>query len=537
MEIRRWSPFIFFLLSAIVLCGTGCDDPEPNNDADVDGDADTDVDVDADSDADTDADTDADGDSDGDADGDSDGDADADADGGGDTDGDGLPDSVEDANGNGIVDEGESDFTDPDTDNDGIEDGDESGDTDQDGVPDVLESNTFDGDGDGTADAMDDDNTDGKCANPPRLLDDYVVEQNTSLIVACSPYVIQGTLLVTQGATLTIEPGVEINVRRRGWITLGEGEHAGQLVALGTTDNRITVSSEEVPNAPGDWGGLLMENTSQVQMAFVSMSHAGLTGLNGEEQRGSVVIRGGSNISIVDSDMGDCLGYGVFAVPVVDPQGGLLAAFERNIISECERSVAINVDRYGEIGDGNDVDQPIRLHGTGVSRDATWSPVGAALELAENTIRIDPGVHLQIGAGMDFIVRAETLIEVDGQLTIAGQADSPVTFTPEEIEGTPATWQGIFLDLDSDNSSLSNVTVRGAGEPNWHVTQGAAVTARGIPVTINGLTIENTEGYGLYYESESSCESHSFGVTVTPESTCDVYCYDSIEGAGACLTQ
>jgi hypothetical protein len=42
-----------------------------------------------------------------------------------DTDGDGLPDGVEDANGNGVVDDGETDPTNPDSDGDGIPDGDD----------------------------------------------------------------------------------------------------------------------------------------------------------------------------------------------------------------------------------------------------------------------------------------------------------------------------------------------------------------------------------------------------------------------------
>ncbi len=44
-----------------------------------------------------------------------------------DTDGDGLTDCTEDANGNGIVDPGETDPHNPDTDGDGINDGTEVG--------------------------------------------------------------------------------------------------------------------------------------------------------------------------------------------------------------------------------------------------------------------------------------------------------------------------------------------------------------------------------------------------------------------------
>ncbi len=103
----------------------------------------------------------------------------------GDRDMDGLPDDVEDANGNGVVDEGETDPDDPDTDDDGIGDGDERNaenptdplraDTDGDGLPDSSEDRNGNGrvddgetdptnpdsDGDGLLDGAEDADGDG----------------------------------------------------------------------------------------------------------------------------------------------------------------------------------------------------------------------------------------------------------------------------------------------------------------------------------------------------------------------------------------
>ncbi len=69
-----------------------------------------------------------------------------------DSDGDGLPDSVEDSNGNGIVDPGETDPQNPDSDGDGLTDGQE--DSNLNGVVDGGESDplNFDTDGDGLTD-------------------------------------------------------------------------------------------------------------------------------------------------------------------------------------------------------------------------------------------------------------------------------------------------------------------------------------------------------------------------------------------------
>ena len=102
-----------------------------------------------------------------------------------DADNDGLPDSTEDANGNGKVDPGETDPNNPDSDGDGLTDGAEVNkhktnplevDTDKDGLPDGLEVGQVldkdpatttnptdpDTDGDGVIDGAEDKNHDGK---------------------------------------------------------------------------------------------------------------------------------------------------------------------------------------------------------------------------------------------------------------------------------------------------------------------------------------------------------------------------------------
>ncbi len=78
-----------------------------------------------------------------------------------DTDGDGLPDSIEDRNGNGVVDPGETDPLNPDTDGDGVLDGQE--DSNKNGIVDPGETAPLnpDTDGDGALDGQEDSNGNG----------------------------------------------------------------------------------------------------------------------------------------------------------------------------------------------------------------------------------------------------------------------------------------------------------------------------------------------------------------------------------------
>ena len=107
-----------------------------------------------------------------------------------DSDGDGLPDDVEDSNGNGIVDVGETDPLNPDTDGDGALDGQE--DSNGNGIVDADEADPLnpDSDGDGLTDGYeinvgDTDPTSltPLCANPGDMNDDGTVNLGDLLLL------------------------------------------------------------------------------------------------------------------------------------------------------------------------------------------------------------------------------------------------------------------------------------------------------------------------------------------------------------------
>lgn len=79
------------------------------------------------------------------------------------------------------------------------------------------------------------------------------VEANTRWTQAGSPYVIQGNLYVVGGATLQIDPGVQVYVNPGVRITV----LAGSVQALGTSAQPVVIQSTKVRQAQaaaGDWG-------------------------------------------------------------------------------------------------------------------------------------------------------------------------------------------------------------------------------------------------------------------------------------------
>jgi hypothetical protein len=83
------------------------------------------------------------------------------------------------------------------------------------------------------------------------------ITSDTTWTEANSPYIVTSNVLVSQGVTLTIEPGV--TVRFNDGLSL---RIDGTLIARGNSSNIITFTSNKFPQTAGDWGNLFFTGTS-----------------------------------------------------------------------------------------------------------------------------------------------------------------------------------------------------------------------------------------------------------------------------------
>lgn len=127
-------------------------------------------------------------------------------------------------------------------------------------------------------------------APPPDVLR-YHGELLTSDIVWSGQVLIDGSVKIAKGATLTIKPGTEIAFVRRDADGDGLGDGTliveGQLIAVGTRAAPIVFRSAAVAPQPGDWLELRVDFSREVQLRYCEIRDSAYT-LHAHFTRGTI---------------------------------------------------------------------------------------------------------------------------------------------------------------------------------------------------------------------------------------------------------
>lgn len=82
------------------------------------------------------------------------------------------------------------------------------------------------------------------------------ISANTTWNLGGSPYIVVGNVLVSHGFTLTIEPGVVVKFNTDKALQID-----GELIAIGTPQNKITFTSNQISPSAGDWAKIHFPDT------------------------------------------------------------------------------------------------------------------------------------------------------------------------------------------------------------------------------------------------------------------------------------
>jgi len=83
------------------------------------------------------------------------------------------------------------------------------------------------------------------------------INSDTTWTLEGSPYIVTGNVMVLEGVALTIEPGVTVKFDTGKILQVN-----GTLIARGTSENRVTFTSNKTSPAPSDWGYVSLTDTS-----------------------------------------------------------------------------------------------------------------------------------------------------------------------------------------------------------------------------------------------------------------------------------
>jgi hypothetical protein len=303
------------------------------------------------------------------------------------------------------------------------------------------------------------------------------VKTDATFTKACSPYTQpSGGIDIIDGATLTIEAGVEIRFSDGDWLEVGAAGEPGRLIAKGTAEDPIVLTTSS-PETPRTWLGVWFHSGT---LPGSELSHAVVRHAGGENKhskpnltQGCVTLTGVKSgaLTLSDLQVDDC-DYGGFRI------SNSQATLRDVAVVDSVEGFVVDAAGAGLLPGGlrqEGVDHDVITGGT-VSSDAHWLRQGVPYHVtgdvavqgpAGPTLAWQAGLQLELEAGRSLRVGDG----VPGALQADGSAEAPISL---RARADGATWGGISFLGQAKSSRLRHTRIAG-------VAPDAAVTVRSAP--------------------------------------------------------
>jgi len=305
---------------------------------------------------------------------------------------------------------------------------------------------------------------------------------------AQSPYMIGGDAAVPTGGTLRVEPGVVVTMQYL-------GSHlfvAGILVAEGTNGAPIRFTSLSTNKAPGQWGAVVVQDSSddaQTRLVNCTFEYGGYFQQGTLELHSAfprlegITVRGSSanGLFLGDSTVGmtNCV-------------------FSENVNAAILMDVASFPLLRGTFATRNGFDGIGVLSGA-FTRSGTWINDGGVpyrlysdVEITStNTLTIQPGATIELAD-----INGDLF--VNGTLRAIGSPGALITFTADGTNAVRGQWAAIIIGPSSTNTMLEHCVVERGG-----YFRGGAIEVNGASPTIRNCVIGSSSWHGLWMSGAS----------------------------------
>ena len=406
----------------------------------------------------------------------------------------------------------------------------------------------------------------------PTLVPGGTISVSTCWIEHRSPYVIQGSVTIPEGITLTISAGVVVKHLSYCGLNI-----SGTLVADGTADERIIFTSykddeyggdtngdgDATSPAPGDWQSLYFFSTSTDSL----LDHV-FVKYGGHGSSDSNIYTTSSSLTITSSAISDSSQHGIYcnsSSPAIsgntisnNAQFGIYlisanatitdntinnnsygihgnsspgATITGNTLSENSYAIYLDADSSASTITGNTItgnnNNGIHVHGS-FSLNATWS--SDEPYVIHGSVTIPEGITLTISAGVVVKHLSYCGLNISGTLVADGTADERIIFTSykdDEYGGdtngdgdatspAPGDWQSLYFFSTSTDSLLDHVFVKYGG----HGSSDSNIYTTSSSLTITSSAISDSSQHGIYCNSSSPAIS---GNTISNNAQFGIY--------------
>ncbi len=324
-----------------------------------------------------------------------------------------------------------------------------------------------------------------------------VVDADIRLVAACSPYVITERVDVREGATLKIDAGVEVQFGAGDWLRVGDGG-PGKLVAAGTAEAPITLTSSDVEPTSASWNGVVLgaQVLSGTILEHVEVKWGGQDSLSAHRGCVTILSEHPGRVSIKDSLFSGCDQSAVAGVIA----GFAFEEMSGNTFKDSSSGMWLHPSAVGSVAGGQTYDgvKTNEIYEGTLSGTATWAAQSVPWVLDNRmevrgednpVLTLEAGVHVQTtGGGWIRVGDSEP-----GSLVADGAADNPVVFESSEPEPTSGGWNGlVFGPKVLSGAALRHTVVRHGGQDSLSAHKGCVTLTTSNPgrVSITDSTFE-----------------------------------------------